>query len=69
MWKDNLKVGKPDVKPDAAAHTPGVNSGNEPGGIEGTPASTTPVRIRRGVLPPRLRCGNPRASTPSTGTR
>ena len=37
MWKDNLKVGKPDVKVDAPAHTPGVNSGNEPGGIEGDP--------------------------------
>jgi hypothetical protein len=37
MWKDNLKVGKPDVKVDAPAHTPGVNAGNEPGGIEGDP--------------------------------
>ena len=37
MWKDNLKVGKPDVKPDEAAHTPGVNQGNEPGGVEGDP--------------------------------
>jgi hypothetical protein len=37
MWKDNLKVGKPDVKMDAPAHTPGVNAGNEPGGIEGDP--------------------------------
>ena len=24
-----LKVGKPDVKPDAPAHTPGVKEGNE----------------------------------------
>ena len=37
MWKDNLKVGKPDVKMDAPSHTPGVNAGNEPGGIEGDP--------------------------------
>ena len=37
MWKDNLKVGEPDVKMDAPAHTPGVNQGNAPGGIEGDP--------------------------------
>ena len=33
----NLRVGKPDVEPDRPAHTPGVNYGNEPGGIEGDP--------------------------------
>ena len=33
----NLRVGKADTKPDAPAHTPGVNQGNEPGGIEGDP--------------------------------
>jgi len=37
MWKDNLKVGKPDVKMDAPSHTPGVNQGNEPGGMEADP--------------------------------
>jgi hypothetical protein len=26
--KDNLKVGKPDVKPDAPSHTSGTNEGN-----------------------------------------
>ena len=34
---ENIKVGKPDTKPDAPAHTPGVSQGNEPGGIEGDP--------------------------------
>ena len=30
----DIKVGKPDTKPDAPAHTPGVHEGNESGGIE-----------------------------------
>jgi hypothetical protein len=29
-----IKVGKPDVKPDLAAHTPGVMQGNSPGNYE-----------------------------------
>jgi hypothetical protein len=33
----NIRVGKPDTKQDASAHTPGVRQGNEPGGIEGDP--------------------------------
>ena len=33
----NIRVGKPDTKPDAPAHTPGIPQGNEPGGIEGDP--------------------------------
>ena len=33
----DIRVGKPDTKPDALAHTPGVSQGNEPGGIEGDP--------------------------------
>ena len=33
----DIRVGKPDTKPDASAHTPGVSQGNEPGGIEGDP--------------------------------
>ena len=37
MGNDNLRTGKPDVKPDTPSHTPGVNYGNEPGGIEGDP--------------------------------
>jgi len=34
---ENIRVGKPDTKPDAPAHTPGVSQGNEPGGIEEDP--------------------------------
>jgi hypothetical protein len=33
----DIRVGKPDTKPEASAHTPGVSQGNEPGGIEGDP--------------------------------
>ena len=33
----NLRVGEADVEPDRPSHTPGVNYGNEPGGIEGDP--------------------------------
>ena len=33
----DIRVGKPDTKPDSPAHTPGVSQGNEPGGIEGDP--------------------------------
>ena len=33
----NIRVGKPDTKQDAPAHTPGISQGNEPGGIEGDP--------------------------------
>jgi hypothetical protein len=33
----DIRVGTPDTKPDAPAHTPGVSQGNEPGGIEGDP--------------------------------
>jgi hypothetical protein len=33
----DIRVGKPDTKQDASAHTPGVRQGNEPGGIEGDP--------------------------------
>ncbi len=28
---DNLKTGKPDVRPDAPAHTRGINKGGSPG--------------------------------------
>jgi len=34
---ENIRVGKPDTKPDAPAHTPGIPQGNEPGGIEADP--------------------------------
>ena len=30
---DNVKTGKADVKHDAAAHTPGVHQGNQPGAV------------------------------------
>ncbi len=33
----DIRVGKPDTKQDASAHTPGVSQGNEPGGIEKDP--------------------------------
>jgi hypothetical protein len=33
----NIRVGRPDTKPDAPSHTKGVYQGNEPGGIEGDP--------------------------------
>ena len=29
-----MKVGKPDVSPDAPAHTPGISQGNKPGNYE-----------------------------------
>ena len=32
-----IRVGKPDTKPDAPAHTPGVRQGNEPGGTDADP--------------------------------
>ena len=37
MAQEHLRVGKPDTKQDAPAHTPGVNAGNDPGGIEQDP--------------------------------
>lgn len=30
----HIRVGKPDVKPDLAAHTPGVMQGNAPGNYD-----------------------------------
>jgi hypothetical protein len=33
----NIRVGKPDTKPDAPAHTRGVHQGNEFGGIDKDP--------------------------------
>ena len=33
----DIRVGKPDTTPDAPAHTPGVNQGNEPGGTDADP--------------------------------
>jgi hypothetical protein len=65
----NIRVGKQTTKPDAPAHTPGVTQGNEPGGIEGIPASTKQVSMGQGVLVPSLRPANQLASTPRRGTR
>jgi hypothetical protein len=33
----DIRVGKPDTTHDAAAHTPGVRQGNEPGGTAADP--------------------------------
>jgi hypothetical protein len=33
----NIRVGKPDTKPDAPAHTPRVRQGNNPGGTDQDP--------------------------------
>lgn len=63
--KANLKTGKPDVKQDAPAHTPGVNSGNTPGNYEKqegwlpdghtTPESATGINAKaRRVIDPRM---------------
>jgi hypothetical protein len=30
----NLRIGKPDVQPDAPAHTPGIKAGNSKGNYE-----------------------------------
>lgn len=33
----DIKVGKPDVAPDAPTHVPGIKQGNAPGGLENDP--------------------------------
>ena len=33
----DIRVGKPDTKQDASAHTPGVSQGNSPGGTDADP--------------------------------
>ena len=33
----DLRLGKPDVSVDAAAHTPGIKAGNDPGSYEKQP--------------------------------
>ena len=37
MLKDNLKVGKPQVKPDKPTHVSGVKEGNSTGNYESAP--------------------------------
>jgi hypothetical protein len=60
----DIRVGKPDTTHDAPAHTPGVNQGNEPGGIDadpgleetgvvgaGRPSMTSTARKSTGINP------------------
>jgi hypothetical protein len=35
-----MKLGRPDVRQDAPAHTPGIREGNEPGSYEREPGHT-----------------------------
>ncbi len=44
----NVRVGKPDVDPDAPAHTKGVKEGNESGGFDKTPGLHTEANIGKG---------------------
>jgi hypothetical protein len=37
----DIRVGKPDTKPDVSAHISGVRQGNEPGGIDKDPGLFT----------------------------
>ena len=59
--KDNLRVGKPDVKPDAPAHTRGINEGNhgptekQPGHL---PDGRSTAARSTGVNPKSSRLGN-----------
>lgn len=50
-----IRVGKPDVKPDASAHTKGVPQGNAPGSYEKQaghhPDGTADARRSTGVNP------------------
>jgi hypothetical protein len=41
----NLKVGKPDVAPDAPAHTPGIKQGNAKGNYERQPGHKPDGRV------------------------
>jgi hypothetical protein len=43
-FKDNLKVGKPDTRPDITAHTRGNNEGNK-GPTEKQPGHTADGRV------------------------
>jgi hypothetical protein len=65
----DIRVGKPDTKPDVSAHISGVRQGNKPGGIDKDPGLFTSGEGGRTVLAPRPRPANPRASTLRRGTR
>lgn len=45
----NVRVGKPDVKPDTPAHTRGVREGNERGSFERTPGLRKDKDFGRGT--------------------
>lgn len=64
-WKDNLRVGKPQVSPDTPTHVPGVNQGNatgnyekqaghEPDGRSGARRSTGILPGKHGPIDPRM---------------
>jgi hypothetical protein len=50
-----IRVGKPDTKPDAPAHTPGVREGNNPGRFKRRPGhhkdGTADARRSTGISP------------------
>jgi hypothetical protein len=41
----NIRVGKPDVSPDAPAHTPGIQQGNAKGNYEKQPGHLPDGRV------------------------
>lgn len=73
----DIRVGKPDTKPDISAHTPGVSQGNAPGGTSaddgfeetgevgaGRPSMKSTARIEKGCVE-LVKPGNPGANTPA----
>jgi hypothetical protein len=44
----DIRVGKPDTKQDASAHTPGVSQGNAPGGTDADPGFEETGEIGQG---------------------
>ncbi|RAY15708.1 hypothetical protein DPM19_07960 [Actinomadura craniellae] len=50
-----IRVGRPDVRPDAPSHVRGIREGNEPGGYEKTPGlrpdGTATARRSTGINP------------------
>jgi hypothetical protein len=65
----NIRVGKPDTKPDVSAHIKGVRQGNEPGGIDKDPGLFTSGEAGANRPSATSRPANPRASTLRRGTR
>ena len=59
QFKDNLRVGEPDVKPDALAHTRGTNQGNS------GPTESQPGHLADGTATAARSTGiNPKARDP-----